>query len=797
MDHVKTHRSFKLICALLDEVPASGKSPPKSRATAGLRTIGILLLFAVSSVAIAQDTLPVDDVQKFSILLTAQKQLGAGPPKAIFLPDGERFLIQGGTQDYIVFNVVDPSSGEVKPFLDVGRTRRALEAVISGPLLGRGLPFDSLRWLGDETTRIAVTVGRQEFVLDLSSYLARPASDQEVERWAWSRPRVVRGRITPGSPVYEKLSPNGRWFASAKDGDLWLRAAQSEHSKRITYDGTEEYGWDLEGLRWSPDSRRLAIFKVDRREAPKIPIVRWSHPETPIEYRQWSQAGQPIPRPQLYIVDPSNKSVLRVNLGDGDEPYLHVVDWHPQGRELYVLRMNRLSNHLSLLGVDTDTGKSRIILSERSDTFLWGLDFLHGYTPRVAQLLADGQHFLWKSQRDGPTRLYLYNLDGDLAQILSPEDLDVDLLEFVDESEGWIYFSARSLRAPNPYDISLYRTSFSGEPPELLLRLPQAWDRIEPTRSGDFFLVSRASIDEPPVLELRRSNGTLVRELWRADLSQLKRTGWQPPERFTVNAADGETPLHGLIFRPISFDANRKYPVLEDIYGGPQLIHTPYAMWFHSFWRNQWLAEHGFVVVTLDGRGTPGRGKAFQDVVYERFGTFEITDHAAALEQLAAQYPYIDLNRAGIFGHSWGGYFVLRALLSRPDLYKVGIASAPVVDPISMRVSVEPYLGCLPAQCPEIYAKGSVSDRVEGMVGDLLIIHGALDDAAPIGESMKLASALIAAGRGFDFLPMPEANHRTIFRGPYWNEVVAQYFMEHLGRLDKRNDWGQIKLGTH
>jgi dipeptidyl aminopeptidase/acylaminoacyl peptidase len=203
-------------------------------------------------------------------------------------------------------------------------------------------------------------------------------------------------------------------------------------------------------------------------------------------------------------------------------------------------------------------------------------------------------------------------------------------------------------------------------------------------------------------------------------------------------------------------------------------------MWFYSFWRNQWLADHGFVVITLDGRGTPGRGKAFQDFVYGRFGTFEIADHAAALEQIAHQHPYMDMDRVGIFGHSWGGYFVLRALMSRPDLFKAGVASAPVVDPIDMRVSLEPYMGCLPKDCPSAYAAGSVTDRAEEIGGKLLLIHGTADDAAPIGESMKLAGAMISAGRPFDFIPMPEANHTSIFRGSYWNDRVLEYFLEHL-----------------
>jgi dipeptidyl aminopeptidase/acylaminoacyl peptidase len=666
--------------------------------------------------------------------------------------------------------------------LDVARTRQALEAVCARDLPGQGLPFQSLDWVDGDTTEIRFMVDERWCVLDLSSYSARLASDDEVDRWQRRQPRVVRRGIYPGPRrVYEVPSPDGRWFADVNDDDLWLRSARSDDSTRVTWDGTPEYGWDVEGLRWSPDSHRLALFKVDRRGVLTIPLVRWTLPDTPVESRPYSRAGEPLPQPELHVVDARDGSAVPVDVGDGGEPYLHVVGWHPDGREVYLLRVNRLVNHLSLLGVDPNTGTSRIILSERSETFLWGLDFLHGYTPRVAHLLPDGERVLWKSERDGLARLYMYSLNGDLEQVISPDSLDVDLVEFVDEPHGWIYFSARMLHAKDPYDIALYRAPLAGGSPERLLHLPQSWDRIEPTRSGDFFLVTRASIDQPPTLELRRADGRLVRELWRADLSRLRNLGWRPPERFTALAADGVTELHGLIFRPTTFDPTRSYPVLEDIYAGPQLMHTPRAMWWFNFMFSQWLAEHGFIVVILDGRGTPGRGKAFQDVVHGRFGTFEIADHAAALEQAAAVRPFMDLDRVGIFGRSWGGYFVLRALLTRPDLYEVGVASAPVVDPMHMRVSVEPYMGCLPADCPDAYEAGSNTALAGELAGKLLLIHGTRDDGAPFGESLRMVNALIAAGRPFDFLPIPEADHRSIL-GPYWNDVLLGYFLEHLAR---------------
>jgi dipeptidyl aminopeptidase/acylaminoacyl peptidase len=269
---------------------------------------------------------------------------------------------------------------------------------------------------------------------------------------------------------------------------------------------------------------------------------------------------------------------------------------------------------------------------------------------------------------------------------------------------------------------------------------------------------------------------------------------WKPPEEFVAKAADGRTDLHGVLYKPFDFDPAKRYPVIEMLYAGPQ--RTNIARTFLSFMglspaeegptatTVQALAQLGYIGVIVDARGTPQRGKAFQDVVYGNFGRNEIPDHVAALRSAAATRPYMDLNRVGVFGHSFGGYFSARAMLLAPDLYRVGVASgmsSPGVDG-SNGASMEGYLD-LVTRNPGAYAYASNLPLVDRLRGELLIIAGTTDANTPFANAMKMVDALVTAGKHFDLVVLPERNHITTFSGrtgDYWREAVRRHFAEHL-----------------
>ncbi|HUF90339.1 MAG TPA: alpha/beta fold hydrolase [Gemmatimonadota bacterium] len=705
------------------------------------------------------------------------------PTNPTFLADGERFWFAAGPAGRRQVVLVDPRAGTAQPLLDVPRTREALAAA-GAELEGPGLPLEEFEWLDEEETHALLTVPGGLYVLDLGTYEARPAPDSLRLARDLAAPRPLRGGLFLHSPpIREVPSPDDRWLATIHEGDLWLRSATSPDSVRLTSDAVPDYSWDLEGARWSPDGRYLAAYRVDRRDVPAIPLVAWTESGTPVEWYPYSMVGEPIPRHELYVFDTHDGTRVRAELGEGDEPYIPLAGWHDEGRELYVFRMNRLMDRFTLLAVEPTSGKSSVVLDETSETFLWGLPFLHGYTRELhEQKIAvplPGDRLLWTSDRDGIRRLYLYAADGTLLRTLTPDSLLVRRVEAVNEDDGWAYFVASNPRASDPYRLSLYRVGLDGGAPAKLLEAADIVD-VRLTRSGDFLTLSRADMDLPPRMELRRSDGTLVRTLWAAEMPLLDEVGWTPPEPFEATAADGVTEIHGLLIRPTHFDPERRYPVIEHIYAGPQTTHRPVSLAYRDLWINQWLAEHGFVVVVIDGRGTPGRGKAFQDVVHGRFGQFEIEDHAAALRQAAASRPYMNLERVGIYGHSWGGYFATRALLTHPELYRVAVALAPAVDLSRMRVPAEAFMGCLPETCPEAYAAGDNTALAHALEGRLLMMHGSHDTHIPFAEPMRMVDALRRAGKPYDLLVFPGANHISFLFDLYPFFRTRDYFVEHL-----------------
>jgi dipeptidyl aminopeptidase/acylaminoacyl peptidase len=351
----------------------------------------------------------------------------------------------------------------------------------------------------------------------------------------------------------------------------------------------------------------------------------------------------------------------------------------------------------------------------------------------------------------------------------------------IDESDGWVYFTGHADRE-RPYDIHLYRVNFDGK---AFTRLTDAsaQHNIQFVPAKEFFLDTHSDVDRPPTVELRSVDGKLLQILSKANIDALKELKWSPPDEFVVKAADEESDLYGVLYKPYDFDSNKKYPVIDVIYAGPQFSevpHTfthPHGLDYHAE-HGQALAQLGFVTFVVDGRGTPERGKAFQDVVYGNIGRHEIPDHVAVLKQLAEKRSYMDLSRVGIFGKSFGGYFTIRALLLAPDVYHVGIAVAPAVELSGGGFVL--YMG-LPENNKEGYEYASNLRLAGSLKGKLLLIHGTSDANNSFSETMKMVEALIRANKPYDLIVLPDQGHEfTGTSANYAREAIRRYFQEHL-----------------
>jgi dipeptidyl aminopeptidase/acylaminoacyl peptidase len=610
---------------------------------------------------------------------------------------------------------------------------------------------------------------------DEMPYRPEPESDRDEAR-------VVRpGLFAHRRPVFELPAPGHGSFAGTSGGDVWLRAAGSDERRRLAGGDGPDNGFDIEGAKWSPDGRRLAIKWMDAHNVPVVPVIRYGEQLELVDSFPYSHVGEPIPSAGLFVVGPEGGQPVRVELGGMEAPYLYIVGWSASSDSVTFLRSSRLTNRVELRVADAVTGRSRLILEEESDTYIVGLPLLHGNDAQLddgaspVRLLPDGR-FLWISERDGWTRVYMYGADGELVRPLTPEGTEVGFVAGVDAEGEWMYYTAR-IDAGRPYDETLMRVPLSGGEPQMIVAGP-FFDMIEFDSDFEHFWTIRMGADIPPVLELYRSDGTRVREI-RSSAEVAREVGWRPPETVTAKAADGVTDLYGALYTPAGFDSSRRYPVIEDIYLGP--FTSSVSRWPD---RNlQALADVGFVVVTVDARNTRGRGREFGDAFYGEYGQHEIADHAAVLRQLGSERPYMDLERVGVNGFSWGGYGVLRAMLLEPELYRVGVAGAPAVDLEHFRVSIEPYLGCFPRDCPETFERASSTALADRLAGRLLIMHGTSDDDVPFAETIRLLTALTEAGKEYDLAVYPGGNHGIGWRTHqryYWDRMTG-YFLEHLG----------------
>ncbi|MEV4377861.1 DPP IV N-terminal domain-containing protein [Streptosporangium sp. NPDC049644] len=586
----------------------------------------------------------------------------------------------------------------------------------------------------------------------------------------------VRRAYKIGRPdVFEAPSPCGRFFAGETGPNLSVRWAADDRGEPLTADGVDGHRWDVRGAAWSPDGLRLLARKVDTTGMDRLHVMHWLKPNSEVEVIPTGNVAGRLEDVSLHVVHRVSRQVVRIDSGPEIEQDLRPLGWSTDGRELYYLKTNRYRNPFVLMAADPETGASRVVHEERSST--WVSFWEKGMS---CHLLPSRSGFLWLAERDGWAHLYRHDMTGRQVTRLTEGEWPVTGVAGIDEAGGWVYFTAH-VDSKRPYDTHLCRVRLDGTDLQRLTDEPGT-HRVRLSPAMDAFVDTHSSVDRPPASDLRRADGSLVCRLSRARVELPAGVTWRAPEEFTVLAADGETELHGQLYLPSDFDPARSYPIIDSIYAGPNSAYVPTHLLDANGIQSRALAELGFAVVMVDGRGTPERSKAFHDVVYRNFGRHEIPDHAAVIRQLAASRPYLDASRVGVYGRSFGGFFTTRALLTAPDVFHVGVS---INGNFELREGspgpVECVMGPL-ADNLDGYDFGSnlaLADRLEGK---LLLIHGTSDINVPFSAAMKAAEAFTRAGKPFDFLPVNEQPHH--FSGlhrTYLSMALARYFCEHLG----------------
>jgi dipeptidyl aminopeptidase/acylaminoacyl peptidase len=609
-----------------------------------------------------------------------------------------------------------------------------------------------------------------------------------------------RGGRGGGAPQRVDVpSPDGRRTAFVREWNLWVRDVATGKETQLTKDGVKDFGYATDNagwtrsdrpiVMWSPDSKRIATFQQDQRSVGEMYLVdtRVGHPNL----QAWK-----YPLPGDDVVTMIHRVVIEADTGritrfkmDADQHRSTLCDdvacrgewgdvqWSRDGSTVAFVSTSRDHKHEQLRIADAASGTVRDVLEEKAETF-----FESGNGRVNWRYLPASNEAIWFSERDNWGHLYLYDLQGREKQPITKGDGNVTQLLRVDEQNRQLYFVGVGMeKGRDPYFRHLYRVDMDGTNLKLLTPADADHD-VTFSPSGKFFVDSYSRPDVPAVAELRGADGALVLTLEKADISQLLATGWQPPMPITVKARDGVTDLYGLMYRPAQLDPARKYPIVNHIYPGPQTGSVGGRTFSPARGDAQALAELGFVVVEIDGMGTPWRSKKFHEAYYADMGDNTLADQVTGMKQLAAKYPWIDIDRAGIYGHSGGGYATADAMFRYPDFFKVGISEAGNHDNRVYEDDwAEKWQGLLKKNPDGTTNYDNQANQLvaKNLKGKLLLAHGTMDTNVPPNNTLLVVDALIKANKDFDLLMLPNRGH-GFGNEPYMIRRRWDYFVRHL-----------------
>lgn len=598
-------------------------------------------------------------------------------------------------------------------------------------------------------------------------------------------------------------SPNGQWIAYRKDWNLWVMNAETGEHLQLTKSGKKSYGYathndgwrhtDKPVVSWSPDSKKLATYKLDERGVREA--VLWETSEGHSVEHSWPLAlpgDSSVPMMERLVIDIQSKKVMSLKDSKDHQRYSNCcgslrgdrwadVRWSKNGDELAYVSVSRDYKVVTLKLAEVSTGKVREVLKETEDTF-YESNLVYMEDPNWHYLF-DTDEVIWFSRKDDWGHLYLFDgKTGQLKNQITSGDWNVISIKHIDTDSRKIYFTGVGReQGQDPYQHNFYSVNFDGTDMNLLTK--ERFDHsIYLSPEANYFVDVYSDFQTPEVAVLKNIKGERIMELELADISELRKMGWQAPQPFTVKARDGETDIYGIMLLPSNFDPNKKYPIINRIYPGPQVgsIRTR----SFSAGRNgeaQALAELGFVVVLMDALGSPFRSKSFHTAWYGNMQDNGLQDQISGMKQLASRYDFIDIERAGIYGHSGGGYATAAALLHYPNFFKVGVSSAGNHDNAGYTYYWgEKYQGLLKQKGEgNNYESQANQNYAQNLKGKLLITYGTMDDNVHPNMSLLLVRELINHNKDFDMLALPNRNHGYSTE-PYHVRRTWDYFVKHL-----------------
>lgn len=692
------------------------------------------------------------------------------------------------TKDGKEFITVNTTTKEKKTAFDHQKLADGINALLKKKFKANKLPISKVTF-GDNQT-ISFNIGRQAFTANLNDYKVSNATSSYVKR---SRK--------------EHLSPNKKLAAYIDNYNLWVRDVKTGKRTQLTFDGKEDYGYatnnagwiksDNAVLKWSPNSDKIATFQQDARGVGMMYLTSTNvgHPKLEA-WRHPLPGDKTIFTIERVIIHLGKRpKTVRLKMGKdlqrgtttdhiaGWSGELLDAQWSKDGSQFAFVSGSRDHKEAHLQIADAKTGKVTSIFKEKVATY-----YESGVDAENWRVLFDSNEFIWYSEKSNWGHMYLYDLKTKkLKNQITSGDWIVKQIKHIDYKNREIYFTAGGKETGNPYHDYLYKVGFDGNNLKNLTP-DKGHHSIRFNASHNFFVDTYSTTSTPPVSVLRNANGDKIADLETGDITELKSKGWKAPIEFNVKARDEKTDLYGVLFLPTNYDENKKYPVLNYIYPGPQSGSVGYYG-FRPVWRDfQAVAELGFAVVAVDAMGTPSRSKSFHDAYYGNMGDNGLPDNITTIKQLAKQYKGMDIERVGIWGHSGGGFASTRAVFAYPDFYDVAVSGAGNHDNRNYEADWgEKWQGLLVEG--NIEGKGDGTTNYDNQAnqliagnlkGKLLITHGSMDDNVPPSNTMLVVEALIKANKDFDMILFPNKRHGYGNMTNYMTRKRWDYFITHL-----------------
>lgn len=576
-------------------------------------------------------------------------------------------------------------------------------------------------------------------------------------------------------------SPDGKLKAFTKDRNMYISNPDGSGVVAITTDGNEEnqvkygiatwvYGEELgqnTAMWWSPDSKKIAFYRFVEKDVKKYYVLldQLSLYDS-LEIEAYPKVGEPNLPVDLMVYDLETKKVTELDIRDGKPfndgelgTYIYGMSWTPDGKELLYHSTNRLQNIMELRAANPETGKSRTVVREE-----WLPSFVVN-TPEM-EVLEDGKHFIWASERSGFKNYYLYNFDGTLVNAITSHPFEVSNIVEVDEDKKQLYYMARS--GDNHMLMQLHRVNLDGTK-DVRLTDPTLNHSVSIAPGGKYIVDVAQAHDVAPFTNLVDSKGKVVAELAKSDMSKFEELGLKKVEVYTFTSADGVTELHGMIHFPSNFDPSKKYPVILSNYGGPAT-----NAFRETFLNPDPLTEYGFLVLNIDGRNVRGRGKKLLDQLYGNLGLVEMDDFAEGIKALHDR-PYFDKNRVGVYGTSYGGTTSATMLLRFPELIHAAVANSSVTDWRNYdNIYTERFMGTLETNLKG-YNRFSLMEMADQLQGELLLFYGTADNNVHPSNTLQLIKAFQNAGKSIEVQIAPDGGHTALNR-----DRMMEFFIEHL-----------------